>query len=357
VIRRILSTAAARFDATIGSVMLTRGDRLDATALGHADRLVALEQVRSIYDRPEHYTDPSTFFPEPGPIEPRVSRVRSIGGSDPGSVVDLTWPSQFEPFCPEVRDIYLGHELNGTAAARLFLHAGRARPTAILVHGYRCGIFALEERLWPVQWLYERGLDVALAVLPFHAVRARRGPPLFPSSDPRITNEGFRQTSLDLRGLARFFRDRGAEAVGMMGMSLGGYTTGLMTTIDDSLDFAVPMIPCASIADVALMVGLLVGTPEEQALQHAGLEAAHRVVSPLARPTRMSTDRILVIGAHADRITPIDHATRMAEHFGAPLETFHGGHLLQFGRGDAFRAIGRMLERIGILTPRTAMAA
>jgi len=330
---------------------------MDALALNHADRLVALEQVRGIYDRPEHYADPATFFPEAAAIEPRISRVRAIGGADPGSVVDMTWSSAFEPFCPEVRDVYLGHELNGTAAARLFLHGGRARPTVILVHGYRCGIFALEERLWPVQWLYERGLDVALAVLPFHAVRARRGPPMFPSSDPRITNEGFRQTALDLRSLARFFRERGAEAVGMMGMSLGGYTTGLMTTIDDTLDFAVPMIPCSSIADVARAVGLLVGTPEEQELQHAGLEAAHRVVSPLARPTRMSTDRILVIGADADRITPISHAKRMSEHYGAPLETFHGGHLLQFGRGDAFRAIGRMLERLGIIAPRVAMAA
>jgi pimeloyl-ACP methyl ester carboxylesterase len=342
---------------TIGSVMLTKVEGMDAAAMSHADRLIALEQVQRIYDRPEHYSDPSAFFPGPASIEPRVSRVRAIGGTDPGSVVDLTWPSAFETFCPDVSDLYLGHELNGTAAARLFLHGGRARPTVILVHGYRCGIFALEERLWPVQWLYERGLDVALAVLPFHAVRARRGPPLFPSSDPRITNEGFRQAAFDLRSLAQFFRDRGAEAVGMMGMSLGGYTTGLMTTIDDSLDFAVPMIPCSSIADVARAVGLLVGTPEEQALQHAGLEAAHRVVSPISRPTRMSADRLLVIGAHADRITPISHAQRMAEHYGAPLETFHGGHLLQFGRGDAFRAIGRMLERLGIISARAALAA
>jgi hypothetical protein len=30
-----------------------------------------------------------------------------------------------------------------------------------------------------------------------------------------------------------------------------------------------------------------------------------------------------------------------------------GGHLLQIGRGDAFREVARFLGRLGILPPRT----
>jgi dienelactone hydrolase len=189
-------------------------------------------------------------------------------------------------------------------------------------------------------------------VLPFHAVRAEEGAPLFPSSDPRITNEGFRQAVLDLRALAAFLRDRGAEAVGMMGMSLGGYTTSLLATLDDTLTFAAPIIPLASIADVARMAGRFVGSPEQQRLQYEGLEAAHRVVSPFARPSRLPADRVLILAASGDKITPVEHARKLADHFGAPLELFHGGHLLQFGRGDAFRAVGRMLGRIGLFVRR-----
>jgi pimeloyl-ACP methyl ester carboxylesterase len=58
---------------------------------------------------------------------------------------------------------------------------------------------------------------------------------------------------------------------------------------------------------------------------------------------------MLVLAARADRITPAAHAERLARHFRTRLVQFHGGHLLQFGRGEAFREIGRLLERLGVL--------
>lgn len=356
-LRDLLSTAASSFDEAVGSALLLRRrrprGRPDPEALGHDARIEALEALRQVYDRPEHYAPSTPFFPAPGQLAPELTRVRVIAsGAESGTVLDLTWPSHFEPHSPDVRPRYLGHAPNRTAAARLFLHAGPARPAVILIHGYRCGQYRLEERIWPVPWLYGRGLDVALAVLPFHAVRGGEGAPSFPGNDPRVTNEGFRQAMLDLRSLVSFLRDRGADAVGVMGMSLGGYATSLLGTLDESLAFAVPIIPLASIAEVARASGRFVGTPEQQKLQYESLEAVHRAVSPLARPARVPSDRVLVLAASGDRITPLEHARRLADHFNAPLEVFHGGHLLQFGRADAFRAVGRMLGRLGLLARR-----
>jgi pimeloyl-ACP methyl ester carboxylesterase len=257
------------------------------------------------------------------------------------------------PHCDEIAPRYLGHIENRTAAARLFLHDGPARPAVLLIHGYRCGQWSIEERVWPIDWLFQRGLDVVIPVLPFHAVRAHRSAAaLFPSSDPRMTVEGFRQSVHDLRALMDMLRARGAPAAGSMGMSLGGYTTSLLATIDEKLDFAVPMIPLASIADLARAGGRFVGDVEQQRLQFEGLEAALRVVSPLARPSRIARDRVLILAAAGDRITPPSHARWLANHFGAPLTTFHGGHLLQFGRAQGFRAAGKMLGRLGLLSSR-----
>jgi pimeloyl-ACP methyl ester carboxylesterase len=359
-LRHLLNQAAARFDQTLGAAMLavsrTSRESSRAEALGHADRMKALEFIRGLYDHPQHFTVPSAFFSAPGAIDPRMTAVRSLpygpGGSD---VADAFWESGFAPYCDAIADRYLAHEHNRTAAARLFLHKDAPRPAALLLHGYRCGWWALEERTWPVRWLLERGLDVAIPVLPFHAVRSRPGGrPVFPSSDPRVTIEGFRQAVHDLRALIRYLRERGAPAVGVMGMSLGAYTGALLATLEAELGFAVPIIPLASIADLARDGGRLVGTEEERRLQHEAIEAAHRVVSPLGRPPAMDRDRILVIGAAADRITPIEHARRLAAHFNAPLEVITGGHLLQFGRADAFRSVGRLLGRLGLLAPRRA---
>lgn len=351
---RLLTTAASTFDRAINAALLEgsrrRRRRQGPESLGHRERIAALERIRGLYDRAEHFADPSPFFAEPEPIHPALAHVRLLQG---GRAVDAAWPSAFTPHCADIAERYLGFSQNRTAAARLFLHEGKPRPAAILIHGYRCGQFAFEERAWPVRWLFERGLDVALAVLPFHAVRSeRRGPPAFPSNDPRVTNEGFRQAIADLRGLARFLRERGAPSVGAMGMSLGGYTTSLLATVEPSLAFAVPIIPLASIADVARHNDRFVGTDEEKRSQHEALDAVHRVVSPFARPPRIAPDRALVVGAAGDQITPVDHARRLAAHFGAPLELMAGGHVLQFGRADAFRAIGRMLGRLGLFDER-----
>jgi len=56
---------------------------------------------------------------------------------------------------------------------------------------------------------------------------------------------------------------------------------------------------------------------------------------------------VLVLAAEGDRITPIAHAERLARHFDAKLVRFAGGHLLQFGRRDAFRELRTWLRGIG----------
>ena len=111
------------------------------------------------------------------------------------------------------------------------------------------------------------------------------------------------------------------------------------------------MIPLASIADFAREQGRLgVGALAEE--QHAALERANWVATPLARPLRFSKTRALVVGAERDRITPVTHASRLARHFGCELVTIGGGHVLQFGRSEAFRALRALLEREGIIAAR-----
>jgi hypothetical protein len=59
----------------------------------------------------------------------------------------------------------------------------------------------------------------------------------------------------------------------------------------------------------------------------------------------------MVLGAKGDRITPIRHARKLADHMRAPMRALDGGHLLQLWRGEGFRAVGGMLERLGLFEP------
>lgn len=351
--RRLLGGAAAAVDraATLAAYAGSRGSRKKSRAesLGHRERLVALEAIAGAYP-----ADAPGYFREPRRITPSERSVRwSAGGK---RVTDLSWPSDYQPFEPGVAERFDRCAENRVAAARGFF-GGTPRPVALLVHGYMAGHYDLEQRVWPIEWLDRIGLDAVLPVLPFHAVRgpARKlgQPPPFPGSDPRVSNEGFRQAMGDLGDLVEWLLQRGHPAVGVMGMSLGGYTTSLLATVERRLAFAIPIIPLASLADFARDQGRLGSTPHETELEHRALEAAHRVVSPLSRPPRVPGERMLVVAARADRITPPAHARRIAHHFGAPLESWHGGHLLQFGRAEKFRRIGRLLDDLG-LTQRSA---
>jgi pimeloyl-ACP methyl ester carboxylesterase len=313
-----------------------RTRRSRSESLSHEERMRGLVAIRDAYKAPD-----DVLFAPPAPVHPSLERVRAMKG---GTVYDAAWSSDFEPFLPAIRDKYLEHEANRTARARLYL-SETPRPAIVLIHGYMAGHWWVEERAWPIAWLAER-YDLALALLPFHALRStkdRRGPPPFPGPDPRVTNEGFRQAVFDLRALIGLLRERGAPHVGVMGMSLGGYTTSLLATIDPDVSFAVPIIPLASLADFAEEQGRL-GTGEEARLQHDALEEANQIVSPFTRPSVVAPRRVLIVAGSADRITPPTHAERLAKHFGASIVRFEGGHLLQFGRAAAFRKVGRWLS-------------
>ena len=303
-------------------------------------------------------TPPEVFFGEAGEPGPWLrTPVRSIPGdrASRGQVIDVRWQSGYVPLAPEpeVRNAYMQPE-NAWSHARLWLHRDRPRPTAVLIHGYMGGSYPLEERAWPMRWMFEQlGLDLALPVLPFHGPRnGSRRRPRFPGIDPRFNVEGFRHAVFDLMSLRRALVARGAPAVGLMGMSLGGFTTALTSCADDEVAFAAPIIPLASIADFARDAGRLVGTPEQQGEQHAAIERSVALVSPLGRAPKIASERVRVVAGRADRITPVAHAERLAAHFDAPLCTFYGGHLLQLGRAEGFREIARMLRDLDLLAPR-----
>ncbi len=350
----VARTVAPLVDGAVKAALLSRSRasraRSPAESLGPRERARRLRDIAALYDRTEHFVRPESFFGEPEAPAFQRAKVRAMAG---GEVIDLGWPSERPPLVLDLAEKFASAPANRIARARWFRGRETGRPALVLVHGYLGGAHALEERAWPIAALVERGLDVVLFVLPFHGLRGSGRRPAFPGSDPRMTVEGFRQAIHDLGGLIRGLRAEGAPHVGAMGMSLGGYTSALAATTLADLDFAAPLVPLASVADFARDDGRFVGTQEDQDEQHRLLENACAVVSPLSRSPRTPRENILVLGCERDRITPIAHAEKLATHFGAPLVRMPGGHLVQIGRGEGFRALLAMLRARGILAQRT----
>jgi pimeloyl-ACP methyl ester carboxylesterase len=219
-----------------------------------------------------------------------------------------------------------------------------------VIHGYMSGHYAIEARMWPLKRIFDLGFDLVFSVLPFHGPRRAeaRGflPPAFPSNDPRFTIEGFRQTVLDHRALFDYLCTGRVASLGVMGMSLGGYSAALLATLEAALEFAVLLVPLAAIEDVALRQGRMLGNSLEQVAQRDALRQAQWAVSPLARPALVPSERAIVLAGEADLVTGPAQARQLARHFSARLSLFHGGHLLQAGRELAFAPVWRLLAEL-----------
>jgi pimeloyl-ACP methyl ester carboxylesterase len=293
--------------------------------------------------RDQYATHASEVFSTAQAIEPLLTR-----GTD---CFDMSWPSRHCVLDARVGDELGLYPVNSTCHVRLRARSS-GRPAVIFVHGYLAGDFEFNERVWPLARFDALGFDTALFTLPFHGRRSvphlRRSPP-FPGRDPAMTIEGFRQAVGDLRELIAWLKAQGSSAVGLVGMSLGGYTAALTATVEPELAFLVPVIPLACLADFAREQGNL---PRGAALglrYETALREAYRVVSPLARTPLIEPRRTLVIGAQADRITHVSHARRIAHHFSAPLHTWPGGHLVQWGRSEAFDRVEAFLRDLGLI--------
>ncbi|MEI9950411.1 MAG: alpha/beta hydrolase family protein [Pseudomonadota bacterium] len=346
VTRRVLGSAAGAVDRAATLAVQARNNVRRSTSM--APPIAADQRLTVLQGFADSYPDAlgNDFFLPPVRISPVARELPNELGF--AQALDLSWASDYRPFVPAIAERYARTTENHVAGVRL-LAAREPRPVAVLIHGYMAGSYQVEQRLWPLQRLLRSGYDVALFTLPFHGVRAnaaRRGAPEFPGSDPRFSNEGFRQVIFDLQNFVRWLRERGYFEIGVMGMSLGGYTAALLATVEPGLSFCVPVIPLASLADFAREQGELSPAPEAAAREQALLERIYRVVSPLERKPLITPSRTLVVAAKADRITPVAHARKLAAHFGSQLVSWHGGHLLQLGRNAAFRRVETLLREL-----------
>ncbi|MEM1349917.1 MAG: alpha/beta hydrolase family protein [Myxococcota bacterium] len=303
----------------------------------HRGRIDTLERWTSPLSSPEFFEVPDAFFPTPSEVFAELVEVARKGDR---RTLEWSWRSRFELFHSELARTY-DTRANRTARARFITRSSGAspRPVVICVHGYRGGYFAMEERVWPVDIFLDAGFDVALFVLPHHGPRMEKGSkrPLIPSADVRLTVDAMRQAIFDLRALMQLLERRGVPAVGVAGMSLGGYVTALSATVEPRLAFAIPTIPMASFADFGRDQDTFPGTPSQRRDLYVALEDMTRVVSPLARPLTLPSAHVLVVAGDVDHVTPKAHAEKLSRHFGARMTTFGGGHLLQFGLGSVLK--------------------
>jgi dienelactone hydrolase len=196
---------------------------------------------------------------------------------------------------------------------------------------------------------FRLGINVSLFALPFHGPRGHAFPPEWPQQDTAFTIEGFRQAIWDLQIAIRAMREAGASHVGVVGMSLGGYTAALLATVTSDIDFLLSFIPIASIPDVMNDNDLVPGSGDIQRTLYEGYREQLVPITPVCREPMIEAKRVAIISGAFDRLATVQHGARLAAHFGTEHIQFPGAHIVQNRRAHAFREALEGFQEAGVL--------
>ena len=265
----------------------------------------------------------------------------------------ISFESLYEPHPGEPgRDRWLGYGHNRRARAWMLRHP-EPRPWLFAVHGASMGRPNMDLSILRARWLHEDlGLNVVLPVLPLHGPRRKDlgREHTFPGEDVLDNIHGAAQAVWDIRRLASWIRSEQPGArVGISGISMGGYVTSLVASLEDGLACAIAGVPAVDLVDlIEHHAGLPADDERGRVIELA--KRVGRVVSPLALTPRVPHEARFVYAGLADRLVhPRRQVIRLWEHWGRPaIEWYPGGHT-GFSRSKPVAAfVERALLRSGL---------
>ncbi len=240
----------------------------------------------------------------------------------------------------------------------LLLRHPEPRPWLVCVHGAEMGRAGVDLTLFRAWHLHEDfGLNLLLPVLPMHGPRARNLPKgrSIPGEDVLDDVHFAAQSVWDVRRVLSWIRAQEPEsAIGLNSISLGGYVTSLVASLEDGLTCAILGVP---VADLVELLGrhswMGPEDPRREAVDHAA--PLGRMVSPLSLQPRVPMSGRFVYGGVADRVVhPRHQVERLWEHWGKPeIVWYRGGHTGFFTR-PVQRFIDAALVQSGLVGPAPA---
>jgi hypothetical protein len=347
-----LAARAAEDELSMCAIVLTTwpltvGTR--AASIGRElDEALALFEDRGWLEDPAgyHRTPPPLEGPEPGGLRHREEGFEH-----------LVFESGYEPRPEEPgRERWLSYARNRTAHAWTLRHPGGPRPWMVCLHGIRMGSPRTDLALFQPDYLYrELGLNLLFPVLPIHGPR-RVGPvsgDRILAGDVMDTIHAGAQAMWDARRLVGWLRRaEAAPAVGVLGHSLGGYAAALLAGLEGGTDCVVVGNPAVDPSHLFWRNALSLAT---RYLKTAGvtedrMDAALRVVSPLAFTPFPARERRSIFAGVADRVTPPVEARVLWEHWERPrIAWYRGTHRGFLKAPEGRKALEETLRAAGMV--------
>jgi len=289
-------------------------------------------EATDLYRRRGWLDNPLAYFDSP-PLPQPIAEHSWLGGIAGVAFERFKFESGYEPDPEEPgRERWLAYEANRTVHAWILRHR-RPRPWLVCIHGAGMGYPLPDLFAFQAAWLHKGlGVNLAFPVMPLHGPR-RPGllPGVgFPSDNLLDTVHAVAQAVWDTRRLVSWIRSQEDDVVGLAGLSLGGYTTALVSSVEASLACVIAGVPAVDFAELFERHAPLQfrGLPEFVEMTREA-RLAYRVISPLALSPRVPHERRFIFAGLADRLVhPHKQVRALWDHWQQPsIHWFEGSHV------------------------------
>ena len=299
--------------------------------------------------------DPQLSFPAPT-SPPRVSSRPANPIAEwvaHGNVRNIRFESSFQAVNPALRDQCAGFARNNVVHAQHWRHNDGPRPTLCLIHGFMGSAYLFNGLFFSLPWFYRCGYDVMLYTLPFHGRRAEKYSPFsgygYFAHGMAGFAEAMAQAVHDFRSILDYLEFTGVDRIALTGMSLGGYTSALIASVDDRIQAVIPNVPVVTpdrTVDEWFPANKVVALREWLAGTDTSLsDAATMYSSPLNYRPLPAKERRLIIAGLGDRLAPPEQAELLWKHWDkCAFHWFPGNHVLHVSQPDYLRRMTRFLS-------------
>jgi len=299
--------------------------------------------------------DPVKSFPPPTELPQVSSRPASRLAEwiARGTVDNIAFASSFTAINPAMRKQWSAWASNNTVRAQHWRHDDGPRPTLCVIHGFMGSSYLANGRFFSLPWYYRAGYDVLMYTLPFHGRRAERFSPFsgfgYFAGGLSGFAEAMAQAVHDFRSIVDYLRHTGVNRIALTGISLGGYTSALVASVDDRLEAVIPNCPVvtpATMFDEWFPANKLVGLGLRLSnISRDALSAGLSYHCPLNYQPLVPKDRRMIITGLGDRMAPPDQAAMLWEHWDrCTLHWFPGSHVLHVSQLDYLRRMTSFLH-------------
>jgi pimeloyl-ACP methyl ester carboxylesterase len=299
--------------------------------------------------------DPVKSFPAPTEL-PRVSSRPASQRAERlarGRVDNIAFASSFTAINPAMRSRWSALKSNNMVRAQHWRHDDGPRPTLCVIHGFMGSSYLVNGRFFTLPWYYRSGYDVLMYTLPFHGRRAEKFSPFsgfgYFAAGLAGFAEAMAQAVHDFRSIVDYLRHTGVNRIALTGISLGGYTSALVASVEDRLEAVIPNCPVVTPktmfdewfpANKLVNLGLRLSN-----ISADELDAGMSYHCPLNYPPLVPKERRMIVTGLGDRMAPPGQAVMLWEHWDrCALRWFPGGHVVHMSQLDYLRRMSSFLH-------------